>query len=197
MENLILKNYLILFKVKSHTYFHSASGTFTSIDLTLSSPSPFLDFSWKVGPDPCGSDHVPILLVNDGPPSLERVQRWKLAKANWDKFQHLCSTRLHQSAISDADDPMSLFTSILKTLQYQNVSINHDFLTSAKMQSKSTTGPLRGSNVNQPEGNLNAYGITRAKACRDVRLSKKTSWRNYISKLNSQALVKTVWNRIQ
>ena len=64
---------------------------------------------------------------NDGPPSLERVQRWKLAKANWDQFQHLCSTRLQQSAIADADDPMS-----------------------SKMQSKSATGPLRGSNVNQP-----------------------------------------------
>ena len=93
LEDLILKNYLILLNDKSHTYFHSASGT-TSIDLTLCSPSLFLDFSWKVGPDPCGSDHFPILLENDGPP-FERVQRWKLAKANWDKFQHLCSTRLH------------------------------------------------------------------------------------------------------
>ena len=114
---------------------------------------------WKVGPDPCGSNHFPILMGNDGPPSLERVQRWKLVKANWDQFQHLCSTRLQQSAIADADDPMSFFTSILKdiaeetipkTWQYQNVSINHGFLTFAKMQSKSATGPLRGSNVNQP-----------------------------------------------
>ena len=46
------------------------------------------------------------------------------------------------------------------------------------------------------EGNLNAYRIARAKARRDVRLSKKISWRNYISKLNSQASVKYVWNRI-
>ena len=52
LENLILKNYLILFNGKSHTYFHSASGTFTSIDLTLCSPSLFLDFSWKVGHRP-------------------------------------------------------------------------------------------------------------------------------------------------
>ena len=47
------------------------------------------------------------------------------------------------------------------------------------------------------EGNLNAYRIARAKARRDVRLSKKISWRNYISKLNSQASVKTVWNMIR
>ena len=82
LEDLILKNDLILCNDKSHTYFHSASGTFTCIDLTHSSPSLFFDFSWKDGPDPCGSDQFPILLENDGPPSLERVQRWKLAKAN-------------------------------------------------------------------------------------------------------------------
>ena len=109
-EDLILKNDLILFNDKSHTYFHSASDTFTFIDLTLSSPSLFLDFSLKVGPDPCGSDHFPILLENDGPPYLEMVL--KLEKSNWDQFQHLCSTRLHQPVIADADDPMSLFTSI-------------------------------------------------------------------------------------
>ena len=56
-------------KVTAHktlTCFHSESGTFTSIDLTLCSPSLFLYFSWKVGPDPCGSDHFPIILENDG-----------------------------------------------------------------------------------------------------------------------------------
>ena len=86
MEDLILQNYLLFFNDKNHTYFHSASGTFTSIDLTLSSSSLFLDFSWKVGPYPCGNDHFPILLENDGPPSRERVKRWKLAKANCYKF---------------------------------------------------------------------------------------------------------------
>ena len=58
LEDLILKNDLILLNDKSHTYFHSASGTFASIDLTLCSSSRFLYSSWKVGPDPCGSDHL-------------------------------------------------------------------------------------------------------------------------------------------
>ena len=62
LENLILKNDLILFKDKSHTYFHSASGTFTSIDLTLTycNTSLFHDFSWNVSHDPCRIDHFPI-----------------------------------------------------------------------------------------------------------------------------------------
>ena len=41
------------------------------------------------------------------------------------------------------------------------------------------------------------YRITRAKARIDIRQSKKTSWRNYVSKMNSQTSVKSVWNRIR
>ena len=80
-----------------------------SVDLC--SPSLYLDFSWRVGPNPCGSDNLSIILKNGGPLSLGRVQRWKLTMANREQFQHLCRTRLHQSAIMD---PMCLFTSILK-----------------------------------------------------------------------------------
>ena len=47
------------------------------------------------------------------------------------------------------------------------------------------------------EGNLNAYRTTSAKTRRDIRHSKKTSWRNYVSKMNSQTMVKSVWNMIR
>ena len=94
LEYLILKNYLILFNDKSHTYFHSASGTFTSIDLTLCSPSLFLDFSWKVGPDPCGSDHFPILLENDGKGSKMEAGEGKLGSIPA-SLQHLSASIYH------------------------------------------------------------------------------------------------------
>ena len=65
---------VILFIDKSnmHAYFNSASYTFTSKDLTLCSPAFYLDFSWRVGPDSCGSDHFPLILEKGGP---ERFQR--------------------------------------------------------------------------------------------------------------------------
>ena len=185
----------------SHTYLHSASGTFTAIDLTLCSPSLFLDFSWKVGPDPCGSDHFPILMENNGPPSLERDQRWKLAKANWDQFHHLCNTCLQQSAMVDADDPMSFFTSILKDIAEETIPktsavpkrFNKPWFSDiCKDATKERNRALERFKREPTEGILNAYRIARAKARRDVRLSKKTSWRNYISKLNFQASVKSV-----
>ena len=114
---------------KSHTYFHSASGNFICIDLTLSSPSPFLDFTWKVGFDPCGSDHFPIIDI-----CKDTIKEYNMTL---ERFKH-----------------------------------------------EST------------KGNLNTYRIAGAKACRDVQHSKKRYWRNYVSKMNYQTFVKSVWNRI-
>ena len=61
----------------------------------------------------------------------------------------MCSIRLYQSAIADADDPMSLFISILKDVaeeiipktsrHFQHVLINHGFMILVKIQSKSAT----------------------------------------------------------
>ena len=143
---LILKNYLILLNDKSHTYFHSASGTFTSIDLTLCSPSLFLDFSWKVGPDPCGSDHFPILLENDGPLLLKGFK-----DGSWRRQTGITSSIY--AALVCTNQPLQMLMIpclcllpswrtlqkklFLRLRQYQNVSINHGFLTFAKMQSKS------------------------------------------------------------
>ena len=137
---------------------------------------------------------------------LERVQRWKLAKANWDQFQHLCSTRLHQYAIADADDPMSLFTSILKDIAEKNIPktsavpkrFNKSWFSDiCKDAIKEHNRALEMFKCEPTEGKLNAYRIARAKARRDIQLSKKTSWRNYVSKMNSQRSVKSVWNRIR
>ena len=129
-----------------------------------------------------------------------------LAKANWDQFQHLCSIREQQSAIADADDPMSLFTSILKDIAEETIpktsAVTKHFSEPwisdiCKDAIKERNKALERFKREPTEGKLNDYRVARAKACRDVRLSKKTSWSNYISKLNSQASVESVWNRIR
>ena len=101
---------------------------------------------------------------------------------------------------------MSLFTSILKDIAEETIpktsavpkrSNKSWFSDICKDAIKERNRALERFKREPTEGNLNAYHIARAKARRDVRLSKKTSWRNYVSKLNSQASVKSVWNRIR
>jgi len=39
------------------TYFHPGIGSLSAIDLSLCHPSLYLDLSWSVHEDLCGSDH--------------------------------------------------------------------------------------------------------------------------------------------
>ena len=110
-----------------------------------------------------------------------------LTRVNWELFRHLYSTRLHQSA----EDPKSLFTFILdvvgetipKTLTIPNIS---DI---CKDANKKRARALDRFKREPTEGTLNACRIVRDKARKDIRDSKKASWRNYVSKINSQTSV--------
>ena len=53
-----------------------SSGNHSVIDLTICNPTVYMDFTWKVYNDTCGSDHFPILIKSTEPNS-EKVPRWK------------------------------------------------------------------------------------------------------------------------
>ena len=62
LENVIKSNNLCTLNNKSPTYLNPSSSYYSIIDITLSDPSSYMDYTWKVHDDPCGSDHFPIIL---------------------------------------------------------------------------------------------------------------------------------------
>ena len=70
------RNNIYLFNDNTPTYLHPATGSFTSIDLTMCAPSLFMDFTWRVEEYLYGSDHFLIILEgyyhppDDRPPKL-------------------------------------------------------------------------------------------------------------------------------
>lgn len=88
VERFLLASGLCLFNGREPTFFSAAHTTFTSIDLSFSSPSLFPCFTWNVLNNPFGSDHFPIVLesVVKLPSLLKRIPRWKLDKADWSRF---------------------------------------------------------------------------------------------------------------
>ena len=56
---------------------------------------------------------------------------------------------------------------------------------------------LRKFNLQLSAENLNNFKIHRAKTRKVIKTSKKTSWRNYVSKLKSSCRSKTVWDMIR
>ena len=85
VERIIDRKSLCLFNRKEATYHHPASGSFSSIDLTMSDASIFADFEWRVHHDLCGSDHYPIILQTHQKASdTDRPPRWNISKADWE-----------------------------------------------------------------------------------------------------------------
>ena len=55
-EDFLLKHNLSVLNDGSPTYLHPATGSLSAIDLSITDPSLFLDFSWSVDSDQHGSD---------------------------------------------------------------------------------------------------------------------------------------------
>ena len=206
IESFIDNHGLCLYNTKTPTYLHPATGTYTSLDLSICFPTLLLDYDWKVHDDLCGSDHFPGLLNNIGPDLDEPVSRWKLNKANWAQFQALSTTRLLEDTVRKAADPIESFASILiniaeetvpKTATKSKKAKKPWFTEDCKTAIKHRKGALRQFNNRPTHDNLNNYRIFRAKTRRTIKDSKKKSWKKYVSKLNSRTSIKKVWAMVR
>ena len=68
---------ICLFNDDTPTYLHPATGSFTSIDLAMCSPSHFMDFTWRVEDDLHSSGHLPIILESHHHAPDNRPSRWQ------------------------------------------------------------------------------------------------------------------------
>ena len=62
LEKVINSNNLCILNNKSPTYLNPSTSSYSDIDITLSDLSSYMDYTWKVHDDPCGSDHFPITM---------------------------------------------------------------------------------------------------------------------------------------
>ena len=203
IEDFITRHNLVLLNDKSSTYLHPATGSCSSLDLTILSPGIFPDFNWKVVGDLHGSDHFPIEVSVVGP-SVQ--QRLKLHKANWEHFRIHCKQTIHLSAFEDCENPAELFTSLLyfaavKSIPQTSTNPKHPnkpwFNDDCKKAISKRRSVLRQFNLRPTQENLSKFKIARAKARRTIKQSKRASWRQYVSGVNSRSSVKETWEMIR
>ena len=206
IEGFISERDLVLLNDKTSTYLHPATGSYSSLDLTICSPGIYPDFNWKVFDDLHGSDHFPIQVSEIGPSVQQRPQRWKLHKANWEQFQVHCEQSIHPNAFEDCENPAELFTSLLysaaeKWIPRTSANPKHPnkpwFNDDCKKAIAERKSVLRQFNLRPTQGNLSKFKIARAKARRTIKQSKRASWRQYVSRLNSRSSVKKTWDMIR
>jgi ribonuclease HI len=206
MESFLDKSDLCFLNDGSYTYIHPATGSQSAIDLSICSPSIFMDFLWRVHDDQCGSDHYPIFMDINKPIPEERVPKWQLHKANWPEYNDLCLTSINKQTFENIEDPLSSFTNQLIDIATQTIpkssanahskhkpwfnaeckeAIDHRKQTLQTFKNKPTTI------------NLRKYQKARAEARRIIKKSKQESWKQYVSKLNTRRPVKKAWDMVR
>jgi len=206
VEDFILSSNLCLLNGKDPTYIHPATGSRSSIDLAFCDPSLYLDYSWKVNDDLCGSDHLPIILTKTLASPTSDIQRWKLKQANWDSFDGLCSEELSYEHISRTANPMESFTATLLTIAERTIPKTSKqahrirkpwFSDECKAAIAERKHALKQFKCNPTLLNLSNLRVLRAKARRTIRICKRNSWKSYVSRLNSQTPMNKIWNMVR
>ena len=160
-----------------------ATGSYSSLDLTIYSPGIFPDFNWKVVNDLHGSDDFPIQVSEVGLSVQQRPQRWKVHKANWKQCRVQCEQSIHSNAIEDCENPAELFTSSLfsaaeKSVPRTSTSPKHPnkpwFSDDCKQAIEERKSVLRQFNLRPTQENISKFKIARAK---HVELLSKVSVR--------------------
>ena len=141
-----------------------------------------------------------------GPSIQQRPERWKLHKANWEQFKVYCEQSIDQNVFNNCENPAELFTSLVysaaeKSIPRTLTSPRHPskpwFNDDCKKAIEERKRILRNFNLRPIQENLTKFKIARAKARRTIKQSKRTSWRQYVSRLNSRSSVKKTWEMIR
>ena len=110
-----------LLNTRDVTHFHSQTGTFTTIDLSVCTSNSLLDFTWRVLLDLYGSDHFPILLESVDSEPRSRPPRWRLDRSNWQRFTDLTSSVRPLADFGTCNDATAHFTDVLHSAILQSV----------------------------------------------------------------------------
>ena len=206
IESLIDRHNLCLLNDGRPTYYSSSSQTWTHIDLTLCSPSIFLDFSWNTATDMQDSDHYPLLIQDDHQGPFRRIPKWKLYKADWEVFRDLCLDELEADDFLREEDPMESFTNCLQSIASRSIPKTSGkekrqdkpwFNDACRQARKERREAERNYKNNMILPNLIAFKRAKAKARCVFRLAMKQCWRDFVSKINSNTPIIKVWNMIR
>ena len=127
-----------------------------------------------------------------------------MKKANWEAFTTLCQEQLTPEKFKTAKD-MSAFTSALHDISEKCIPKsstrskrrNPWYNDECKTAINKRKSALRKFNKNPSRENHMHSKLARAKAQRTIKDAKRSSWRQYVYKLNSRTPVKKVWDMIR
>lgn len=190
------------------THFSSQYGTFSTIDLTICDPRIAPNIHWDTTNSLYGSDHYPLIITNllKQKPISTNNKRWKLKTANWQTFtEEMDKYQLPLTNNTQIDHIIEHFTDAInqaaeKSIEkYSNTPKkrqvpwwNQECYKAIKTHNKALNKYRR----YRTTDNFIEYKRTKAIKTRIIDESKKTSWQNYVNKINPQTPIKQIWEKM-
>lgn len=185
----------------------------SAIDLTLCTPDLSNSLHWKVHDDPCGSNHIPIIITADFGlhyTSNSSHKKWKIQKARWSEYHRKASEIFSTSS----QGSYSVFVQNIEQVASGSIPklSNRKEFNGPNNQRKhmpktwwniecQAAVDLRKSHYrayceNPNLENLNKYKNQDALAKKIIKKSKRESWGKYCSSLNSSSPISEVWRKL-
>ena len=130
---------------------------------------------------------------------------YRFDKADWPLYEEMCREKLQTEMIWNAIDPIFKFNETVisiadETIPKTSTNPKHPSnpcFNDCKDAIKNRKKAERQFGKHPTSDNLGNSRIVRAKARRTLKQNRCTSWRNFVSKLNSHISMNKVWNMVQ
>lgn len=210
IENFIENNNFNVLNSGDGTRFNVFTGGFSSIDLAFCDPRLSADLSWNTEAYTYGSDHIPIYINHSQIPyCIKTVQspKWNIKKANWNAYeQHIEKNLIHLDYNKDINQLVQQFTDYI--VEAANTSIGKISPTNNKKLvpwwNKDCEKAIKNSKIafrklkkHNTEENRLTYKRLETHTKYIVKKSKKESWQNFCSTINSQTTTSELWQKIK
>ena len=222
LHRALSRNNLFILNDGSPTYFNVNTNYYSHLDISCVTDSISHNFHWGTYPDKLTSDHFPIVIQYQAVHYYTtKVATWVLDKANWGGYRSSLSFSLELKAVMAPE-----FASIQMPPGFADENVINDEIINSILLACSANIPKSGTVVNTKYSCLwwdnnckealhNAKVEFRALrrlhteaqaikckrldaiASRTLMLAKRDSWRKYVSTVNKDTYIGTLWNVVK
>ncbi|KAJ8962363.1 hypothetical protein NQ318_018347 [Aromia moschata] len=163
--------------------------------------------SWHTLDSLYDSNHYPIVISDKTPTSINSVQKWKIAHADWDNYSSYIKSQTDNLQLSDnIDEATQQFINCIISAAEKYVG-KHEIKFSnkvvpwwseaCKVAVKECKTALNRYRRTRTQEDLINFKKLKAKSKRILKESKKQSWNKFVSTITSETPPRQVWTKIK